>query len=117
MYVHVHVHVYMCVSNFVCVRMCVYVCVCLCACVCVRMCACTAVYVCAYAQIRTKPGGPYIESFTVLDTVEKRTTSNYSGGGAAGRSWTDNLMAAKQSKADDDLPSEANQGADDDEWD
>ncbi|XP_065192079.1 arpin-like [Sycon ciliatum] len=68
-------------------------------------------------RIRTKANGPFIESFALLDTVEKRAITNYSGGAATGKSWTDNLMAAKQSKAADQLPSESNEGVNDDEWD
>lgn len=66
-------------------------------------------------RVRTRGNGPLIESITVLDTDEKRSVASYSGGEKVGGSWTDKLMAAKQTR--EGTPEcDQNEGVADDEW-
>ena len=62
-----------------------------------------------------------VETISVLENAQRKTTSNYVGGDKVGQSWTDKVMGFKGSSSMDDkqkqpLPHEQVEGVDDDEW-
>ena len=62
-----------------------------------------------------------VETISVLENAQRKTTSNYAGGDKVGQSWTDKVMGFKSSSSMDDkqkqpLPHELVEGVDEDEW-
>ncbi|XP_064405183.1 arpin-like [Halichondria panicea] len=69
-------------------------------------------------RLKTKGDSPFLESLTGLDSEQKQRSSNYTGGEKAGQSWTDRVMGVKGTQdTPTQLPQDANEGVDDDEWD
>lgn len=63
----------------------------------------------------------FVETISVLENSQRKTTSNFAGGNKVGQSWTDKVMGFKSSSSMDDkqkqpLPHEQVEGVDDDEW-
>ncbi|KAM9481243.1 arpin [Clarias gariepinus] len=67
-------------------------------------------------RLKTRGDGPFIFSFAKVDagTVTK---CNFAGDEAAGKSWTDKIMANKADAPSKVKPSELGEGVEEDEWD
>eukprot|EP00052_Salpingoeca_macrocollata_P019229 m.159317 g.159317 ORF g.159317 m.159317 type:complete len:228 (+) comp20901_c0_seq1:2019-2702(+) len=69
-------------------------------------------------QIRLKTAGdsPLIDSVSKLETSERKTVTNYTGGDQVGGSWTDKVLSSGKEK-DQPLAQDKLEGVADDEWD
>lgn len=57
------------------------------------------------------------DSFTRLDTEQREYSANYTGGAAAGQSWTDRVMGVKQGQdTPTPLPGQDEEGVAEEEW-